>query len=123
MGRRTATAVRVSSPDGVSVVLPAGADVPEWALKQITNEAALLPSDASEDATVTVEVESEVEGEGGAAFEDEAEQVKQDGQEVAPVDYESMRVAELRALAESRGLPTDGVKADIVSALQAADQA
>ena len=36
-------------------------------------------------------------------------------------DYDSMKVADLKALAEERGLDSDGKKADLVAALQADD--
>lgn len=116
MGRRVATGVRVTDENGVMVVLPAGSEVPAWALPQITNEAAFLPEDASDvSAVVTVEAESEVEGGAGEPFTPDTPQE-------ASVDYASMKVAELRALAEQRGLPTDGTKAELVALLEEAAQ-
>lgn len=131
MGKKLAASVRVKDEDGRQVVLSAGDELPSWAESQVTNPAALEEA-AEEEQYVTAEAASAAEGEGGVAFEEYADDdlTVDDG---APKvsDYESMTVTELRAEIKSRNttrpeaeqLPADGVKADLVAALVADDQA
>lgn len=131
MGKKLTASVRVTDEDGRQVVLPAGDELPSWAESQVTNEAAFEES-AEDEQYVTAEAASAAESEGGAAFEEYADDdltVDEGTPKVA--DYESMTVTELRAEIKSRNaeraeaeqLPADGVKADLVAALVADDQA
>lgn len=151
MTRKLVTGVRVVDPDGVTVVVGPG-EAPAWAVEQITNDAAweddgedevlVLPVDepaagrASED-----EPSPESEGESGAEVDvpvlpsDEPASGRDDTDtdpqvEAEAVGYESMTVAELKAEIGDRNsvretadrIPTDGVKADLIAALEADDE-
>lgn len=72
--------VRVESPQGVPVILAPGDDIPDWALGQVTNPAAILGEDA-----------------GGSSPAVDGEPVV-----APPGDYESMTVADLRGEIKAR---------------------
>ena len=101
MGRRLAASVRVTGASGSPVVLAAGEELPGWAADQVTNPAAFVEDEPAEDEPTT-------------------------DAETAPVgvtDYSAMRVADLKAIADERGLAVEGTaKADYVAALTAADE-
>lgn len=121
MGKRLAASVRVTDEGGRQVVIPAGEEVPSWAVDQVTNEAAFEEPEV--EAPVTAEAASVAEGEGGAAFEE------YEGDTEA-VDYDALTVADLKEEIRTRNegrpdgdkLPVDGVKAELVAALQADDK-
>lgn len=127
MGRQVATSVRVTDKDGRQVILAPGDELPDWASAQVTNEA-VFGEQADEAEYVTAEAASAAEGEGGAAFEEYAD-------DEVPVDdvpsYDSMKVTELRGLIEQRNaekadgakIATDGTKSDLIAALEADDRA
>ena len=106
MGRRLAGFVHVTAPDGGAAVFGPDDELPAWASKAITNEKAWTGDVAGA-------------GEGADAAEEPAER-----------SYDDMRVAELRALIGERNegrdegdlIPDDGVKADLVAALEADDE-
>lgn len=96
------------------MVLAAGEELPGWAAGQVTNPAAF--------------VEDEPEGDdpadsSGEPSGDESTTGAETGpEEVGETDYSAMRVADLRAIADERGLAVEGTtKADYVAALTAAD--
>lgn len=99
MGRRLAGFVHVTAPDGGAAVFGPDDELPAWASKAITNEKAWA---------------------------------EESGSDEEPVErsYDDMRVADLKALIgernEGRGeddlIPDDGVKADLVAALEADDE-
>lgn len=130
MGKKLTASVRVTDEDGRQVVLPAGDELPSWAESQVTNEAAFEES-AEDEQYVTAEAASAAESEGGAAFEEYADDDLTVDESPKVADYESMTVTELRAEIKSRNesrpegeqLASDGVKADLVAALVADDQA
>lgn len=127
MGRQVATSVRITDKDGRQVVLAPGDELPDWAADQVTNDA-VFGEQADEPEYATAEAASEAEGEGGAAFEEYAD-------DEVPVDdvpsYDSMKVTELRGLIEQRNaekadgakIATDGTKSDLIAALEADDRA
>ena len=100
MTRRAATAVRVTTAEGQQRVFAAGEELPEWAASLVTNPDAFTDDDESD--TDTGEEDSDDSGEQS--------------------DYASMKVAELRDLATERGLSTEGLKADLVAALEDDDR-
>ena len=90
------------------MVLAAGEELPGWAADQVTNPAAF--------------VEDEPEGDGPTDSPDEP---------ATGSDYEAMTVTDLRSEIRSRNedgrdddakMSTDGVKADLIAALEADDQ-
>ena len=124
MGRRLAASVRVTGESGASVVLAAGEELPGWAADQVTNPAAF--------------VEDEPEGDDPADSPDEPseDEPTTDGEtgpdEVGETDYSAMTVTDLRSVIRSRNedgrgddakMSTDGVKADLIAALEADDRA
>lgn len=127
MGRRVATSVRVTDKDGRQVVLAPGDELPDWAADQVTNDA-VFGEQADEPEYATAEAASAAEGEGGAAFEEYADdEVTVD----AAHSYDSMKVTDLRGLIEQRNtgrsddakISADGTKADLIAALEADDRA
>lgn len=122
MTRRLVTGVRVTGPDGADVVVGPGVP-PDWAVEQITNGAAW--EDGGGEAGVLVLPDG---GPGEAREDNPAPEVEGDGD--GGVDYGSMTVAELKAEISARNdvreeadrIPTDGVKADLVAALEADDE-
>ena len=115
MGRRLAGFVHVTAPDGGAVVFGPDDELPAWASKAITNEKAWAG-----DVAGAGEGAGDVAGAGeGGSAEEHAER-----------SYDDMRVADLKALIgernEGRGeadlIPDDGVKADLVAALEADDE-
>ena len=99
MGRRLAGFVHVTAPDGGAAVFGPDDELPAWASKAITNEKAWAEESGSDE-------------------------------EAVERSYDDMRVADLKALIgernEGRGeadlIPDDGVKADLVAALEADDE-
>lgn len=98
------------------MVLAAGEELPGWAADQVTNPAAF--------------VEDEPEGDDPADSPDEPaeDEPTTDGE----TDYSAMTVTDLRSVIRSRNedgrgddakMSTDGVKADLIAALEADDQA
>lgn len=111
---RLAAAVRVTGESGAPVVLAAGEELPGWAADQVTNPAAFVedesegdePSDSPDEP---VKDESTTDAEPGP-------------EEAGETDYSAMRVADLKAIADERGLAVEGTtKADYVAALTASD--
>lgn len=99
MGRRLAGFVHVTAPDGGAAVFGPDDELPAWASKAISNEKAWA---------------------------------EESGSDEEPVErsYDDMRVADLKALIGERNegrdegdlIPDDGVKADLVAALEADDE-
>lgn len=131
---RLAAAVRVTGESGAPVVLAAGEELPGWAADQVTNPAAFVedesegdePSDSPDEP---VEDESTTDAEPGP---EEAGGQPEDTETATGSDYEAMTVTDLRSEIRSRNedgrdddakMPTDGVKADLIAALEADDQA
>lgn len=114
MGRRLAASVRVTGESGAPVVLAAGEELPGWAADQVTNPAAFVEDepegdDPADSPDVPAEGESTTDGETGP-------------EEAGVTDYSAMRVADLKATADERGVAVEGTtKADFVAALTAAD--
>ena len=108
MGRRLAGFVHVTAPDGGAVVFGPDDELPAWASKAITNEKAWAAQTGSD--------------------EDAAESGSDE--DAAELSYDDMRVADLKALIGERNegrdeadlIPDDGVKADLVAALEADDE-
>ena len=113
MGRRLAASVRVTGESGAPVVLAAGEELPGWAAGQVTNPAAFVEDEP--------ECDDPADSSGEPAGDESTT-----GAETVPVgvtDYSAMRVADLRAIADERGLAVEGTsKADYVAALTAADE-
>ena len=135
MARKLATDTRVQNPDtGEQVILKPGDEIPGWAEKLITNPAAWEQQEElapDPDAQVLPESEPAIartEEEQNADAEQDAEQTPE---QTDPSAYEAMTVAELKAEIAFRNegrtdadrLSTDGVKADLVAALVADDEA
>lgn len=96
------------------MVLAAGEELPGWAADQVTNPAAFV-EDEPEGDDPTDSPDGPAEGESTTGAETGPE-------EAGETDYSAMRVADLRAIADERGLAVEGTaKADYVAALTAAD--
>lgn len=117
MGRRLAGFVHVTNPEtGAAAVFGPDDELPAWASNAITNEKAWAGDVAGA---------GEGDGDVAGAGEDAG-----DVEEHAERSYDDMRVAELRALIGERNegrdeadlIPDDGVKADLVAALEADDE-
>lgn len=113
MTRRAATAVRVTTAEGQQRVFAAGEELPEWAASLVTNPDAFTDDDESDTDADDVE-------DAGTDAGDTGEEDSDDSGEES--DYASMKVAELRDLATERGLSTEGLKADLVAALEDDDR-
>ncbi len=130
MARKLVTDTRVQNPDtGDQVILKPGDEIPGWAEKLITNPAAWEQEDLAPDPDAQVLPEPEP-----AIARTEEEQdvdAEQTPEQTDPSAYEAMTVAELKAEIAFRNegrtdagrLSTDGVKADLVAALVADDEA
>lgn len=122
MSRRLAGSVRVVNEDGVSVMLAAGEELPAWAESQVTNKAAFEPEE-DDDAPADGKSPEDAAAEAGVQAPEEPA-----GEPAGP-DYSSMTVSDLRAEIDRRNegraeedlIPADGLKADLVAALEADD--
>lgn len=130
MARKLVTDTRVQNPDtGDQVILKPGDEIPGWAEKLITNPAAWEQEDLAPDtdAQVLPEPEPAIT----RAEEEQDVDAEQTPEQTDPSAYEAMTVAELKAEIAFRNegrtdadrLSTDGVKADLVAALVADDEA
>lgn len=137
MARRLASYVNVTDPEtGAAATFGPDDEVPEWAEKVITNPKAWAADEPSPEVSLETSVEYQPETEPGASREAEdnlAAGGQPDGDEAPEPaqDYEAMTVTDLRSEIRSRNedgrdddakMPTDGVKADLIAALEADDQ-
>ena len=138
MARKLVTDTRVQNPDtGEQVILKPGDEIPGWAEKLITNPAAWEQEELAPDPDAQVlpepepavaRTEEEQDAEQTPEQDADAEQTPE---QTDPSAYEAMTVAELKAEIAFRNegrtdadrLSTDGVKADLVAALVADDEA
>ena len=117
MARRLASYVNVTDPQtGAPVTLGPDDEVPEWAEGVITNPRAWAADEPSPEESLATSVEYQPE----------------DTETATSSDYEAMTVTDLRSEIRSRNedgrgddakMSTDGVKADLIAALEADDQA
>lgn len=136
MARRLASYVNVTDPQtGAPVTLGPDDELPEWAEEVITNPKAWAADEPSPEESLATSVEYQPETEPGAsrAAEDDlaAGGQPEDTETATGPDYEAMTVTDLRSEIRSRNedgrdddakMSTDGVKADLIAALEADDQ-
>lgn len=136
MARRLASYVNVTDPEtGAAATFGPDDELPEWAEKVITNPKAWEAAEPTPEESLEKSVEYQPETEPGASrkAEDTAAGGQPEDAETAPgPDYEAMTVTDLRSEIRSRNedgrdddakMSTDGVKADLIAALEADDQA
>ena len=136
MARRLASYVNVTDPEtGAAATFGPDDELPEWAETVITNPKAWAAAEPTPEASLEKSVEYQPETEPGASREAEdlaAGGQPEDTETATGPDYEAMTVTDLRSEIRSRNedgrdddakMSTDGVKADLIAALEADDQA
>ena len=136
MARRLASYVNVTDPEtGAAATFGPDDELPEWAETVITNPKAWAAAEPSPEESLATSVEYQPETEPGASREAEdlaAGGQPEDTETATGPDYEAMTVTDLRSEIRSRNedgrdddakMSTDGVKADLIAALEADDQA
>lgn len=121
MGRKFNTYVAVHKDPAESVWFEPGDDVPDWAV-DLVGDHVYTDSEPEEDVRLTDPAlepdQDEVQFSTVTALPPVVGGVSADEAEADEVDYSHMKKDELIALAEERGLDSDGTKAEIIARLE-----
>lgn len=115
---KVCTTVNLLDAERKLVTLRAGDEVPEWALKRVTNPKVLAKSDVHEPA----DSDAPAPGASAPTTPVTPEEVRTpEAPQAQKTDYAQLRKPELQKLAKDRGLSADGKVAELVARLEEAD--